>query len=352
MPNAPTTNLNLVVYDNAAFFGEAVLRSIIERGHNLAQTEIGYRTSQGRRAEVFEFFYKRGYSYAYVDKMSGIFYLDDHMVQVGYTTGESQYLSIDKFKLYVNGPIGIIERVRTEFEAALDLVEYEPEGSPIYTKWAMMRPDGNVEYMTMPVRRVKSFFPQFYPFIGDVDAYLDGFMASDANVLVLSGEPGSGKSNLIRYFIYRNRINSVIAYDEHVMMKDSLFINFLTSSDDALILEDADLLLRSRLDDDNKVMSKILNTADGIIDSSRKKFIFTANLQNLRDIDPALTRPGRCYDVKHFRSLTKEEAEVAATAAGIHLDDTKSEFTVAEIYTGKKMDDNVTHLRKASIGFK
>ena len=38
-----------------------------------------------------------------------------------------------------------------------------------------------------------------------------------------------------------------------------------------------------------------------------RKILFTTNLPNVHDIDPALMRPGRCFATLHTRSLTPTE---------------------------------------------
>ena len=79
-------------------------------------------------------------------------------------------------------------------------------------------------------------------------------------------------------------------------------------------------------------MFKILNASDGLIKLPNKKMIFTANLADDSQIDPALTRPGRCYDVIHFRELTFEEASAAAKAANIQPPKENRNYTLSELF--------------------
>jgi hypothetical protein len=89
-------------------------------------------------------------------------------------------------------------------------------------------------------------------------------------------------------------------------MGDEIFVEFITGSHDAFVIEDSDHLLQARTSG-NQEMHRFLAVADGVARSQGRKLIFTTNLPNVNDIDEALTRPGRCYAVKNLRSLTPEE---------------------------------------------
>jgi len=182
---------------------------------------------------------------------------------------------------------------------------------------------------------------EFYPFVpGGLENYFTEYMASVAPILLLLGEPGTGKTSFIRHLIHRHSLETVVSYDEKVMASDDFYISFLTSEDKKLmVIEDADLLLRARENDHNKVMSKLLNISNGVIQLGHKKMVFSTNLDNINDVDEALVRPGRCFDILDFRRLTVEEAKIASAAAGLPpLEEPyKKDYTLAEIFNRKKM---------------
>ena len=99
-------------------------------------------------------------------------------------------------------------------------------------------------------------------------------------------------------------------------------------------MEDADLLLTSREDDGNKLISRFLNVSDGLIRVKNKKMIFTTNISDFSKIDHAIIRPGRCYDFMHCRPLTALEARAAAAVAGVS--DPGKSVSLAELFNGKK----------------
>lgn len=74
-----------------------------------------------------------------------------------------------------------------------------------------------------------------------------------------------------------------------------------------VLCEDADIYLRKRTEG-NIRMAELLNATSGLNSSVKNKFVFTTNLKNIDDIDPALIRPGRCFDYLMFRNLSVTQA--------------------------------------------
>jgi ATP-dependent 26S proteasome regulatory subunit len=101
---------------------------------------------------------------------------------------------------------------------------------------------------------------------------------------------------------------------------------------DIMIIEDADTILMSREDNGNKLMSRFLNVADGLIKLPNKKLIFTTNISDFTKVDPALLRPGRCFGVMHTRLMNLVEAQAAAKAANMPIPMEKREYSLAEIF--------------------
>lgn len=189
-----------------------------------------------------------------------------------------------------------------------------------------------------------------YPALGGgVDAFVAGYLASPESVLILLGPPGGGKTRLVRQILAamtrRKGENVEVLYttDKRVLGSDELFVDFITSKHEALVVEDTDHMLKPRTSG-NEDMHRFLAVADGIARAQGRKMIFTTNLPNVSDIDPALTRPGRCFAVKLVRSLEPaearrlaaricgaDEARAARAFATIEAAAAKS-YTVAQVY--------------------
>jgi hypothetical protein len=153
-----------------------------------------------------------------------------------------------------------------------------------------------------------------YPSLGaPVGAFVRDYLAAPESVLVLLGPPGGGKTRLVREILAsmsrRKGENAEVMYtsDKRALASDELFVQFITGTHEALVIEDIDHLLKARTSG-NEEMHRFLGIADGIARAQGRKIIFTTNLPNVTDIDPALTRPGRCFAVKNLRNLEPEEA--------------------------------------------
>ena len=143
-----------------------------------------------------------------------------------------------------------------------------------------------------------------------IAAYLD----APETVLVVQGNPGNGKTRLIRAILSdmsRRKgtpAKALYTTDFKVLESDDIFRRFINGLHETFVIEDADYLLRPRADG-NDNLHRFLGIADGIIRSQGRKIIFSTNLPNLGDIDDALIRPGRCFARVKVRELSGTEAE-------------------------------------------
>jgi ATPase family associated with various cellular activities (AAA) len=205
--------------------------------------------------------------------------------------------------------------------------------------------DGRTKQIHLPMER-KPIVESAYPFLPmPVMDYIDDYVNSDSCILILSGPPGTGKTSLIRELLYRSRGNSFLTYDNSVLQNDSFFADFIAAHEKFLILEDSDLFIGARAEGNN-LMHRFLNLSDGLVSTKHKKIIFTTNLPNVTDIDPALLRPGRCYDVVQFRELKGSEINGVCEELNISTPD-RTEMPLSEIFTTQPGPA----YKKRSIGF-
>lgn len=172
-----------------------------------------------------------------------------------------------------------------------------------------------------------------YPFLNGVtlESYYQRFLDSNANVLILIGPPGTGKTSWLKGLLNYSKSSATVTYDPNILNQDSVFANFMDDRQSSfLILEDSDTFLSSRCDGNN-MMHKFLNLSNGLISNNNKKLIFSTNLPSIRDVDPALTRPGRCFDVLNFGLLTPEQATIVAQEHNIEYTGTTN-CTLAEVF--------------------
>lgn len=197
------------------------------------------------------------------------------------------------------------------------------------------RGDHGVSFKRLYLPSSDSKLPsELYPdLVGGPKKFISDYLESNESILLLCGEPGTGKTTLLRHMICDNKMSAHVCYDESLMNNDEIFQNFLLGSDgDILIIEDADTLLTSRERSGNTLMSRFLNVSDGLIKLPNKKIVFTTNISDFGRIDPALLRPGRCYGVLHTRPLNLEEAQAASRVCGFPCPTERREYTLADLF--------------------
>ncbi|WP_144106622.1 AAA family ATPase [Paraburkholderia sp. BCC1886] len=213
------------------------------------------------------------------------------------------------------------------------------------------------------IENARTSHPEFYPYLdGGLKALIEDFLNSEESVLILKGPPGTGKTSMVSAAVSELGLLPIYAKRaDAILHKD--FVTFIFNSSDGymanvagteakerkdlfskclgedrefksirrikadveekdtpripiIVVEDADQLLTPR-SAGNVIMPQLLNETDGIGSNHTRKIIFTTNLSSTNDIDEALMRPGRCYDVVECRLLTPEEAVVARRASGL-----------------------------------
>lgn len=223
--------------------------------------------------------------------------------------------------------------------------------------------EGSMSTMTLQEVVDEVLYEESYPDIeGGVHSFIESFLASPETVLIVQGPPGTGKTRFLRALLSKMtptaRSSSLFELDvdepvsgasvlytgdETLLDNDELFASFMTRNYQALVIEDADHLLKPR-SDGNKTMRQFLTLSDGIIRNTGKKLIFSTNLPSIRDIDEALLRPGRCFGWITTRALSSLETLAVLKAMGLStskahdavhtlaLGHRRPEYALAEVY--------------------
>jgi len=261
---------------------------------------------------------------------NGAIFFNDAIIKYNIS---STYISV---KLI--GEINFIKNFEQTLKNNFDIAES-------FIEWMYSADGSNV---TVPLTTDKSPVSEMYPFLGDetLTEYYDRYMHSSASVLVLFGPPGTGKTTFIRGLLQYTKSSAIVTYDPQLLEKDYVFARFIESSNNIMVLEDADNFLGSR-NEGNTVMHKFLNVGDGLITTKNKKLIFSTNLPSVKDIDPALIRPGRCFDVLTFSYLDKRQAKNLASVINTELLTDSDTYSIADVFHKQ------THKAKpkAKIGF-
>lgn len=279
----------------------------------------------------------------YIDKLSfrrvvvrsgyGLLIEDDTASYISYEINSSaielrMYGSVEFVNKWYDNVTGVFEEVKNVIEWI-----YSSDGQSI----------------DVPLRGDRVPLDEMYPFLDGepLKEYYDRFMHSEASILLLIGPPGTGKTTFIRGFLQHTETSAVVTYDASILAKDFVFAQFIEGDRGVMIIEDADNFLGAR-SDGNDLMHKFLNVGDGLVTTRNKKLIFSTNLPSIKDIDSALVRPGRCFDIINFAPLTQEQANKLATKLDIQLDGERDSWSIADIF---HKQTHSTKVPKRKLGF-
>lgn len=186
----------------------------------------------------------------------------------------------------------------------------------------------------MKIEELKYLSKDYYPYI-DTDMMFDQFFTGSENIFLIVGEPGLGKSKMSTLAIlhaFNNHdklpydkkvdnpgleeqfINIVYVKSVDVLVNDNFWRRLEADQADIVVIDDLDYMLTRRdgdvqSDDDirkNTFLNQFLSFTDGV-EKSHTKFIITTN-QSFDEIDSALLRKGRLFDIIELRRLNREEA--------------------------------------------
>jgi hypothetical protein len=237
-------------------------------------------------------------------------------------------------------------------EYIIDLVTGKFDIVTSYIEW-IYSSDGNS--VNVPLNRDRLPVDEMYPFLNGekLTDYYDRFMESSANILLLIGPPGTGKTTFIRGLLSHTESSAMVTYDAAILEKDYLFARFIEDDTSVMVLEDSDAFLKSR-SDGNTMMHRFLNVGDGLVTTKGKKMIFSTNLPSIRDIDSALVRPGRCFDIVTFDNLTLPQAQTLEDKLNVPLPvkprgKETEKYSIAEVFHVQQNQPTATANRK--VGF-
>jgi hypothetical protein len=169
------------------------------------------------------------------------------------------------------------------------------------------------------------------------------------NLMLLHGDPGTGKSNYIKHLI-TNSEKKVIYIPPSMLevISSPGFITFMMeNANSILLIEDAEEVLSTHR---NSATNNLLGLTDGFLkDSLGLKVIATFNC-DVGEIDAALMRKGRLYYEYKFDKLKEDECQKLLDYLGRNDIVAKGDKTLAELFNPE--ENKASHIsEKRSMGF-
>ena len=162
----------------------------------------------------------------------------------------------------------------------------------------------------------------------------DSLMNTNKGIVLLHGDPGTGKTNLIKHLTTRIKDKQFVFIPVTLIgaLADPSFIGELIDNRGSiLVLEDCENYIKDRKDaGNNNVVSTILNITDGMLSDILDIQIICTFNNDIGGIDEALLRDGRLIAEYKFEALNKDKA---SKLMGEELEE---DMTLAEIFNKKK----------------
>lgn len=176
---------------------------------------------------------------------------------------------------------------------------------------------------------------------------------NDKGLVIFHGKPGTGKTSYIRYLsahISKQKLFVPASLTKSVGSPE--FLNLLKEyKNSVLIIEDADTILRKRSNDEDNIISNLLNLSDGMLsDFFHIQIICTFNSE-IAQIDQGMLRKGRLIAKYYFKELTLEKTQELCKALGYQFIP-EHEMILADIFHLEEREFQMPVMPKSTLGFR
>lgn len=266
---------------------------------------------------------------------------EDHAVLLSHT----EYTSYNYYSCQVAGKTLEI-RDKMYDRVCSTLRNYEPPVADDTVRvnfWRHSNEGGSRSYQDIschPWARIQDNYPS------GIRKVLDELMEVTPDViqgklLLFYGEPGTGKTTLLTSLagMWRDWTATHYISDPEVflnapgyMMK--VMLSEGTDKHQLILLEDSgELISRNAKLATGQALSRLLNMTDGMLGSGRKVLIAITTNDQVTELHPAVTRPGRCLVNAEVGAFPEQEAREWLNESTVSVTEP---MTLAELYEAKR----------------
>ena len=233
--------------------------------------------------------------------------------------------------LYRNTPISNVEKIIFEMQKFKLSFKHEPGVSLL-----VQGRDGSIDLKSLEITKPKLVLG---------DNYNDDFMdthdiifkrlskKNDKGIVLLHGEPGTGKTYYIRYLITKLKKKVIfLPPDMAIALTNPNFIEvFIDNPNSILVIEDAENIVMEREGNSYSAISTLLNISDGLLSDCLNIQIICSFNTDVSNIDRALLRKGRLIAKYDFQELETKKANQLSKKLGFESS-YDSPVALSEIY--------------------